>query len=122
MIKKIVTVGAIILLGACAEMQTTEQPVKEKATTTKTKAVVTKAISTAAADATAAIGAAEKARKAADKVGYEWRDTAKLIKQARAAAKKKNYTQAIKLANEAKKQGDNALAQYHDQKNAGSIN
>jgi len=80
------------------------------------------AMSTSAADATAAIAAAEQARKAADAVGYEWRDTAKLIKQAKRAATKKDFTQAIKLANKAKKQGDDAVAQYHEQKNVGAMN
>lgn len=113
LIKKIITVGAIVLLSACAEMQSSEQQVKAKPVATK---------SIAATDAKVAIAAAEKARKAASKVGHEWRHTAKIIRQAKAAAKKKSYQKAIKLAHKAKKQGDDALAQYHAQKNAGMNN
>lgn len=96
MIKKVLTVGVIALLSACAEMKTTEQP---PAPVVKKPAVI---INVAAEKAKSAIAAAEKSRKAAAKVGYEWRDTAKIIKSAKAAAKKKNYKKAIKLANKAK--------------------
>lgn len=115
MIKKIITVGAIILLSACAEMQQTAEPQP-----VAKKPIVTKNV--AADKASAAIATAEKSRKAAAKVGYEWRDTAKIIKKAKAAVKKKNYKKAIKLANTAKKQGDDAVAQYKIQKNAGLMN
>lgn len=111
MIKKIITVGAIVLLSACAGMQSSEQQIEAKPV-----AVVS------LADADAAITAAEMARKAASAVGYEWRHTAKIIKQAKAAAKKKSYQKAVELANKAKKEGEDALAQYHAQKNAGMNN
>ena len=123
MIKKIVTIGAIVLLSACAEMQSSEQQVESKPSAkqqVKSKPVATNSV--AATDARAAIAAAEKARKSASKVSYEWRHTAKMIKQAKSAAKKKNYQKAIELANKAKKQGEDALAQYHAQKGAGMNN
>ncbi|HEA26548.1 MAG TPA: hypothetical protein ENH92_05435 [Ectothiorhodospiraceae bacterium] len=116
MIKKIITVGTIVLLSACAEMQSSEQQVESKPAATKS------VTSTDAKAAKAAIAAAVKARKAASKVGYEWRHTAKTIKQAKSAAKKKNYQKAIMLANKAKKEGEDALAQYHVQKGAGMSN
>jgi len=119
LITKIITIGAIVLLSACAEMQTAEQPINEKAIATKAS---NSKDATAKTDATTAIAAAEKARKAAHKVGYEWRDTAKLIKQAKKAVKKKKYTKAIKLAKKAERQGNDAVAQYHDQKNAAAMN
>ena len=68
-------------------------------------------------DATGAIGAAEHQTKRAKKKNYEWRDTGKLIKKAKAALKKGDFDSAVKLANKAKKQSTNALAQYNDQKN-----
>lgn len=58
-----------------------------------------------------AIAAAKKANADAKAVGYEWRDTAKLIKKAEAALADGDYDKAIKLANKAKNQADNAIAQ-----------
>lgn len=68
-------------------------------------------VSNASTDAS--IAAAETARKAAAEVGYEWRDTAKLIKKAKELAAKGNSEEAIALAKKAEAQGKNALAQYH---------
>ena len=45
----------------------------------------------------AAYGAAAAARKAARKAGFEWRDTKKMLRQARKLAKKGEYAQAIEL-------------------------
>ncbi|MCW8826661.1 MAG: hypothetical protein OQK78_09590 [Gammaproteobacteria bacterium] len=114
MIKKILTVGAIVLLSACAEMQTSEQQMETKP--------VAAAMSSSATEAKVAIAAAEKARKAAGAVGYEWRHTAKQINDAKAAAKKEDYKTAIALAKKAEREGIDALAQYHEQKNAGKMN
>lgn len=58
-----------------------------------------------------AIAAAKKANADAKAVGYEWRDTAKLIKKAEAALEDGDYDNAIKLANKAKGQAENAIAQ-----------
>ena len=70
-------------------------------------------------DASAAIAAAEMETKRAAEVKYEWRDTGKLIKEAKEAMKKEDYATAQKLANKAARQSTLAIQQYHDQKNAG---
>ena len=62
-------------------------------------------------DAAAAITAAEKTNKKAKKAEFEWRDTGKIIKQAKAAAKEGEFDKAVKLANKAKKQAMMALEQ-----------
>lgn len=72
-----------------------------------------------AADPAAAIEAAEAAQKAASKVGFEWRDTAKLIKSAKKALKAGETEKAIKLANTAKLQGEMGVKQAEVAKNAG---
>lgn len=71
-----------------------------------------------AADATsykALHEAAEAARKKAASVGFEWRDTRKLLKKAAAAAESGDYAKAEKLAGEAKFQGEAAYAQAQEQ-------
>lgn len=61
-----------------------------------------------------AIDAAKAAAQDAQAVAYAWRDTEKLIKQAEAAARDPecDNDKAIKLANQAKRQAENALRQY----------
>jgi hypothetical protein len=54
---------------------------------------------------------AEAARKEADALGFEWRDTAKLIKQAREALDKGQKEESDKLASLALLQGKAAVAQ-----------
>ena len=71
------------------------------------------------ADAKAAVMAAESELKAAKAKGAEWRDTGKLIKEANEAIKAGDFDKATKLANKAKRQSINALAQAEAQKNAG---
>jgi len=70
-------------------------------------------------EAKAAISTAEQKTKQARKVDNEWRDTGKIIKKAKAALKKDDFDTALKLANKASRQSDNALKQYAEQKNAG---
>ncbi len=70
-------------------------------------------------DALSAITAAEHETKRAAKAGFEWRDTGKLIKKAKAALKKGDYDTAVKLANKAKRQSSHALEQAQLAKNAG---
>ncbi len=53
-----------------------------------------------------AIAAAEQARKKADEVGGEWRDTAALIAQAQGLAKSGQYEDAMALAKQAEHQGE----------------
>jgi len=60
-----------------------------------------------------AIKAAKDANKKAKAVGYEWRDTGKIIKKAEAALKKGDEKTALKLANKARAQAEEALRQYH---------
>ena len=65
------------------------------------------------------IAAAEQARKGAAKVGFEWRDTGKMIKKARTAANSSHYDKAIKLAKKARFQGEAGQQQAKGQASAG---
>ena len=69
-----------------------------------------------AESANSAIAAAEAARKKANSVDGEWRDTAKFIKQAKGAAKSKDYAKAVKLATKAREQGELGYKQAVSQK------
>ena len=59
-----------------------------------------------------AINSAKLANAKAKKLGYEWRDTAKIIKAAEAAAAAGDYAEAIRLANKARAQAEDAIKQY----------
>ena len=59
--------------------------------------------------------AAVAARKAAAKAGYEWRDTKKLLRQARKLAEKGEFEKAVALATRAKRQGELGLMQAEEQ-------
>jgi len=63
----------------------------------------------------AAISAATTENKKAKKVGFEWRDTGKMLKQ----AAKVGGAKGIALANKARLQALNAQQQAKDQANAG---
>lgn len=65
-------------------------------------------------EVTQAIASAEKARKKAASVGYEWRDTRKLIKQAKKALKANQLKKALSLAKQAKFQGNAAYEQSQE--------
>ena len=71
------------------------------------------------AEAKAAIIAAEEQTKLAKSKGAEWRDTGKLIKKANEALKAGDYDKAAKLAEKARNQSLNAIAQAASQTNAG---
>ena len=76
----------------------------------------------ASADAEAfeqSLQAAKAAQKRAASVKGEWRDTGKLIKKAQAAAKEGNYEKAIKLADEARRQGYLGHRQAINQRDVG---
>ena len=76
----------------------------------------------AAADAEAyaeALEAAKSAQKQAAEAKGEWRDTGKLIKKSEVAAKEGNYDKAIKLADEARRQGYLGRKQALDQRDIG---
>ena len=63
--------------------------------------------------------AAIAAQKAANSEGGEWRDTGKLIKQAKEAATAGDDDKAIKLAEQARRQGELGYKQALAEKNAG---
>lgn len=95
--KTILTASLSLLLAACASNGGT---------------------SAAADEASQAIAAAEAARTKAAAVGYEWRDTGKMIKAAKKAAEAKEYDKAVTLAGKAKRQSINAVKQQAEQEKA----
>ncbi len=96
--KKLALIAALALLGSgCANMQGAKAPEMS---------------------ATDAIAAAEAARKKAASVGYEWRDTGKMIDKAKKAAAANDEATAVKLAVRALHQSENALRQQAEQKEA----
>ncbi len=106
---KLATVAALStgLMAGCAS-NNKPAPMKE------TKPMVKKQAGPSAAAKNAIYSAKIKNARAA-KLGYEWRDTGKLIKMAEKAAAAGNNDKAIKLANEAAAQADNAIAQYYSE-------
>ncbi len=66
-------------------------------------------------DAAAAIAAAKQANAKAKAEEYEWRDTGKLIKQAEKAMADGKYDEAVKLANKARRQAENAVKQKYSE-------
>jgi hypothetical protein len=66
----------------------------------------------ASPEAAAAIADANAAIKAAKANKWIWRDTEKFAKEAKEAADKGDNSAAIKLANKAKAQAEDAIAQY----------
>jgi hypothetical protein len=62
-------------------------------------------------EAVSAINAAKAANKKAQAVGYEWRDTGKLLKKAEELANKGETEEAVKLANKAESQATLAVKQ-----------
>ncbi len=65
--------------------------------------------------AEAAIAAAKAANKKAKAVGNEWRDTGKMIKKAEKALEADDEAGAIKMANKAKKQAEDAVTQKNSE-------
>lgn len=66
----------------------------------------------ASPEAAAAIASADAAIKAAKANKWIWRDTEKFAAEAEAAADKGDSATAIKLANKAKAEAEDAIAQY----------
>jgi len=64
-------------------------------------------------DAAAAIAAAKAANAKAAAENYEWRDTGELIKQAETAMNEGKNAEAVKLANKARRQAENAVNQKY---------
>lgn len=102
--------------AAPASTSAAPSAVPSAAPATPTAVAVTNKFS--AAEAETAIAAAEAARKKADAVGGEWRDTAKMIKDAEEQLKSGQFDAAVKLANKAKQQGELGYAQAISQKGA----
>ncbi len=94
-----------------------EQAAKEDAYATTADATSASA-SASSAEADQAIADAEAARKKAASVGGEWRDTGSMIKEAQDLVKSGEFDKAIKLANEAKLQGEMGYKQALAEKNA----
>jgi hypothetical protein len=99
--KTLIIAPLALLASACANTQTTAQ-------------------APAYASPAEAIAAAEAANSKAAAVGYEWRDTHKLIKGAKKAEAAKDSAKAMKLAVLALHQGENAVKQHAEQKDAAS--
>ncbi|MDQ1362405.1 MAG: hypothetical protein QG652_265 [Pseudomonadota bacterium] len=68
------------------------------------------------ATAEKAIADARSAMAEAKKLGNEWRDTDNLLKQAEEALAAGDYAKAVELANEARRQAENAIAQANSEK------
>lgn len=68
-----------------------------------------------------AIAGAKQAYEKVLGVGYAWRDTAKLMKEAEKTASEGELEKATDLAVEARKQSELAYNQYQNEKNAGEI-
>lgn len=83
---------------------------EEAAPAAETKPGVTQA------DAEKAIASAKASIAEAKKLGNEWRDTDALMKQAEEAFGAGDYAKATELANKAKAQADNAIAQANSEK------
>ena len=66
----------------------------------------------------AAYEAAAAARKAVRKAGFEWRDTKKMLRQARKLAKNGKYAKAVELADRARRQSELGLIQAEEQESA----
>lgn len=92
--------AAALLASGCASSPSTPSA------TAPAKPAVT------AEQANAAIAAAEKSQAAAAKVGYEWRDTGKMIEEAKKAAAASEFDKALKLATQAEHEGNLAVKQH----------
>lgn len=73
--------------------------------------------SISAADFAAAWEAADAKRKEAGKIGAEWRDTGKMLKQAKKAAEEGDEAKAMKLVAKALEQSEDAIAQHARESN-----
>jgi nucleoid-associated protein YgaU len=69
----------------------------------------------AKAEAQAAIDEAKAAARRAGEMGAEWRDTAKIIRSAEEALAAGDTAKAIELANKARRQAENAIAQHESE-------
>jgi len=79
----------------------------------KEEAVNSKKEAVSARNIALAIGSAEATLQEANRLGFEWRDSQKILDKARAAAQKGDEEAAVKIANLAKAQGEEAINQYY---------
>lgn len=79
----------------------------------KEEAVKSKKAAVSARNIALAIGAAEAALQEANRLGFEWRDSQKILVRARGAAQKGDEEAAVKIANLAQAQGEKAINQYY---------
>lgn len=101
--KKPISIALLALLAsACATTEMTTAPAPQPTAENVAKA----------------IAAAEAAKSKAAAVGYEWRDTAQLIDEAKKAAAANEPAKAIALAKQAEHQGINAVKQHDAQMEA----
>lgn len=118
-----VTVAAL-LLTACAgngardDTETAQAEQSNPGHMLLAQAASTDANGPGAKRAQQAINEAEAAAEKADAVGYLWRDTEALIEEARKAATAREYEKAVQLADEARRQSEQAYRQYLDQRDA----
>jgi hypothetical protein len=102
--------GAALALGGCAG---------DGAKSDSGDSMKSGAMSAEATAAGKSIAAAKAALETAEKTGFAWRDTGKMIKQAEGAAAKGDYAMAKKLADKAEAQSVLAAKQSKDQMNSG---
>lgn len=93
------------LVAGCAS-DTTEEPAPAPDTQTQAGP---------SAEAKNAIYSAKIKLARAEKLGYSWRDTAKMIKDAEKAAAAGENDKAIALANQAAEQAEDAIAQHNSE-------
>lgn len=98
------------LVVGCAS-DTTEEP----APSTETASTSTEKDCGPSAAAKNAIYSAKIKQARANKLGYEWRDTGKMIKDAEKAAAGCDNDKAVKLAKMAAEQAEDAIAQYNSE-------
>jgi len=90
----IMLLTSLVFLSGCATATTPDAP------------------AAAGGDFAAAWEAADARRKEAGKLGAEWRDTGKMLDQARKASDKGEADKAMKLVAKAQEQSEDAIAQY----------
>ncbi len=100
--------SSLILLGGCASTQSSSSAQAKADETSAQMAVFQTSYDNAAL-----------ALKTASSVGGEWRDTGKMMKQAKAAAEAGDFAKAEKLIEAAKFQAEMGYQQAMAQKNAG---
>lgn len=128
-VKRFIIMAALALfVGACAgndpreEPQTPQSPADNPQLQNPASPEPTGINSAKARQAQQAISEAQAAADKADSVGYLWRDTEAIIEEARKAAEANDYDQAIELADEARRQSEQAWRQYLEQRDAATRN